>query len=42
MTVHERAGQPATAADSVNIAQLVSAYYVYEPDPRKAHQKVSF
>ncbi|WP_370259331.1 phosphoglucomutase (alpha-D-glucose-1,6-bisphosphate-dependent) [Idiomarina sp.] len=42
MTVHERAGQPATAKDSVNIAQLVSAYYVYEPDPRKAHQKVSF
>ncbi|OIN01969.1 phosphoglucomutase, alpha-D-glucose phosphate-specific [Idiomarina sp. MD25a] len=42
MTVHERAGQPATAADSVNIAQLVSAYYVYEPDPRNAHQKVSF
>ncbi|MEC9318392.1 MAG: phosphoglucomutase, alpha-D-glucose phosphate-specific, partial [Pseudomonadota bacterium] len=42
MTVHERAGQPTTAADSVNIAQLVSAYYVYEPDPRKAHQKVSF
>lgn len=42
MAMHERAGQPATANDLINIAQLTSAYYVYEPDPRNAEQKVSF
>ena len=42
MVMHERAGQPATADDLINIAQLTSAYYVYEPDPRNPAQKVSF
>lgn len=42
MTQHQRAGQLALATDLTNIAQLISAYYVYEPDPRKAEQKVSF
>ncbi|MGM0481870.1 MAG: phosphoglucomutase (alpha-D-glucose-1,6-bisphosphate-dependent) [Pseudomonadota bacterium] len=42
MALHQRAGQRAQASDLVNIAQLTSAYYVYEPDPRKAQQKVSF
>ena len=42
MANHERAGQLAQAGDLTNIAQLISAYYVYEPDPRKAAEKVSF
>lgn len=42
MANHERAGQLAQAGDLTNIAQLTSAYYVYEPDPRKAAEKVSF
>lgn len=42
MADHERAGQLAQASDLTNIAQLTSAYYVYEPDPRKAAEKVSF
>lgn len=42
MAMHERAGQEATPADLINIAQLTSAYYVYEPDPRNPTQKVSF
>lgn len=42
MAMHERAGQPATVNDLINIAQLTSAYYVYEPDPRNPAQKVSF
>lgn len=42
MANHERAGQLAQASDLTNIAQLTSAYYVYEPDPRKAAEKVSF
>lgn len=42
MALHQRAGQPAQPDDLINIAQLTSAYYVYEPDPRNARQKVSF
>lgn len=42
MANSSRAGQLAQASDLTNIAQLTSAYYVYEPDPRKAEQKVSF
>ncbi|MDV6314939.1 phosphoglucomutase (alpha-D-glucose-1,6-bisphosphate-dependent) [Idiomarina sp. HP20-50] len=42
MANHERAGLLAQPADLTNIAQLTSAYYVYEPDPRKAAEKVSF
>jgi len=42
MANHERAGQLAQANDLTNIAQLISAYYVYEPSPRKKAEKVSF
>lgn len=42
MANHERAGQLAQPGDLTNIAQLTSAYYVYEPDPRKVSEKVSF
>lgn len=42
MALHPRAGQPAIAADLTNIAQLVSAYFVNEVDPRNRAQKVKF
>jgi phosphoglucomutase len=42
MTVHERAGQPAQQQDLVNIAQLMTQYYVREPNMRLDAQKVSF
>ena len=42
MPLHERAGQHALPKDVTNIAQLTSAYYVYEPDPRNPAQKVNF
>lgn len=42
MAMHPRAGTPALASDLVNVAQLTSAYYVYEPDARDPQQKVSF
>lgn len=42
MALHPRAGQPAVAADLTNIAQLVSAYFVNEVDPRNRAQKVKF
>ncbi len=37
-----RAGQPATAEDLVDVAKLVTAYYVVHPDPGQAEQRVSF
>jgi phosphoglucomutase len=37
-----RAGQPATAADLVDVAKLVTAYYAVHPDPADATQRVSF
>lgn len=42
MTVHARAGQPAQHQDLVNIAQLMTQYYVREPNMRLDAQKVSF
>ncbi|WP_339877700.1 phosphoglucomutase (alpha-D-glucose-1,6-bisphosphate-dependent) [Pseudidiomarina gelatinasegens] len=42
MALHPRAGQPAVATDLTNIAQLVSAYFVNEVDPRNRAQKVKF
>ncbi|MGQ4275689.1 phosphoglucomutase (alpha-D-glucose-1,6-bisphosphate-dependent) [Pseudidiomarina sp. E22-M8] len=42
MSLHPRAGQPALPEDLTNIAQLVSAYFVNEVDPRQAAQKVKF
>lgn len=42
MAMHPRAGQPAELSDRINIAQLVAAYYVNEPDPRQRSQQVQF
>jgi phosphoglucomutase len=36
------AGQPATAAQLVDLAQLVTAYYTVAPDPAVAAQRVAF
>jgi phosphoglucomutase len=38
----ERAGQPATAADLVDVAALVTAYFSEHPDPAEPSQQVSF
>jgi len=38
----ERAGQPATAADLVDVAALVTAYFSEHPDPAEPSQRVSF
>src|SRR5215470_13687016 len=37
-----RAGQPVTAADLVDIAKLVTAYFAVHPDPGDVAQRVSF
>jgi phosphoglucomutase len=37
-----RAGQPAAAADLVDVAKLVTAYFTVRPDPGEAAQRVSF
>jgi phosphoglucomutase len=37
-----RAGQPAEAADLVDVAKLVTAYFAVHPDPGEAAQRVSF
>jgi phosphoglucomutase len=39
---HERAGQPATDADLVDVAALVTAYYTEHPDPGDPGQQVAF
>jgi len=39
---HERAGQPATEADLVDVAALVTAYYSGHPDPAEPAQQVTF
>src|SRR5215468_10250304 len=36
------AGQPATAADLVDVAKLVTAYFAVHPDPGDVAQRVSF
>ncbi|HET8560718.1 MAG TPA: phosphoglucomutase (alpha-D-glucose-1,6-bisphosphate-dependent) [Marmoricola sp.] len=38
----DRAGKPATDADLVDVAHLVTAYYTGEPDPSDPAQRVSF
>ncbi|HUA40827.1 MAG TPA: phosphoglucomutase (alpha-D-glucose-1,6-bisphosphate-dependent) [Streptosporangiaceae bacterium] len=38
----ERAGQPATDADLVDVAALVTAYFSEHPDPAEPAQQVSF
>jgi phosphoglucomutase len=40
--VDERAGQPATEADLVDVAGLVTAYYAEHPDPAEPAQRVAF
>jgi phosphoglucomutase len=37
-----RAGQPATPADLVDVAKLVTAYFAVHPDPAEPAQRVSF
>ncbi len=37
-----RAGQPAAAADLVDVAKLVTAYFTVHPDPGEPAQRVSF
>jgi len=38
----ERAGQPAVPGDLVDVARLVTAYYVEHPDPADPAQRVAF
>ena len=42
MQGNERAGQPASQADLVDVAALVTAYYAEHPDPAEPGQQVSF
>jgi phosphoglucomutase len=42
MEAPDRAGQPATEADLVDVAALVTAYYAEHPDPAEPAQRVSF
>jgi phosphoglucomutase len=42
MSSHERAGQPATDADLVDVAALVTAYYTGHPDVSDPGQQVAF
>lgn len=42
MSIHPRAGQPVAASDRINIAKLVSEYYLLTPDMERAEQQVSF
>jgi phosphoglucomutase len=37
-----RAGQPATSADLIDVAKLVTAYYALHPDPAEPAQRVTF
>jgi phosphoglucomutase len=42
MKIDPRAGQPASAADLVDVAKLITAYYEEQPDPCKSEQRVVF
>jgi phosphoglucomutase len=42
LDAQQRAGQPATDADLVNVAALVTAYYAEHPDPAQPEQRVAF
>jgi phosphoglucomutase len=42
VAVHPRAGQPATQADLVDVAHLVTSYYAEHPDPAVTEQRVAF
>lgn len=40
--MHERAGQPASSSDLVDVPRLVSSYYAHTPDAEDPEQQVSF
>ncbi len=40
--MNDRAGQPATEADLVDVAALVTAYFTEHPDPAEPSQQVAF
>ncbi len=42
MALHPQAGQPAAPEQLINVAQLVSQYFTYQPDPSNVAQAVSF
>ena len=42
MSLHPRAGQPATKQDLVNVPRLISSYYCQSPDSQDPAQQVSF
>ena len=42
MPIHPRAGKPAHASDLINVAELVSQYYLFQPSIEEAQQHVSF
>lgn len=42
MSRHERAGQPATADDLIDVDALIGAYYDEQPDPAEPAQLVEF
>lgn len=42
MTIHHHAGKPARPEDRINIARLVSDYFLQAPDVTIAEQKVTF
>ena len=42
MTVHQHAGKPARPEDRINIARLISDYFLKTPDVNIPQQKVSF
>ncbi|UDG79981.1 phosphoglucomutase (alpha-D-glucose-1,6-bisphosphate-dependent) [Candidatus Steffania adelgidicola] len=42
MAHHPRAGQPARQSDLINVAQLISQYYVLHPEPSDNAQRVKF
>ena len=42
MPPSDRAGQPATPADLVDVPRLVTAYYAEHPDVEVPEQRVSF
>lgn len=42
MALHPQAGQPAAPEQLINVAQLVSQYFTYQPDPSNVAEAVSF
>ena len=42
MSLHAQAGKPADKAQLINVAELVSQYYSYRPNPSAPAEAVSF